>query len=267
MSISSFPVFVTFPAITDLSVTVFGSDGVEVGRFASPSTIFAVYFSEAGGEIVFTANAATTLGYVAAKSSWGCATYFVSSSPSEKWSASQTKGNFTIGNSQDICLLHVSDAVTEVSGYYETQEDVDRLYYQYSGSTATGQFYTGTGTVSGSSSYLTFFRWSSDDDGLSRSFGVQLSSPLSSFPYRVAVVSGTSAAPILLKGTVGRAGPPRNRVGRGLRSVQELDTDGVLSITAGSIGAAALVGFVLLTLIWRRLREGGRGLTEGAGPQ
>jgi hypothetical protein len=83
-------------------------------------------------------------------SPWQCHEYLVSSSTSEKWSASGTKGkgNIATEDSKDICLLHLSGDVTSVGGSYETEMSFGRPYCQYSASTSVMQFYAGTGTSS-----------------------------------------------------------------------------------------------------------------------
>jgi hypothetical protein len=259
LAVSAYPIFVFIPSISDVSVAVFDSANAQTATFAAPTSIFAVYFSVAGGRIVVTGKAETTLAYVAAKPSWTSQTYFVSSSPSEKWSASATKGNFTIGSSQDTALLHVSDSATNVAGSYDTDADVDRLYYQYSGSALTSQFYTGGGTFSDVSNYLTVFRWNSAAASVSKSFAVELSSPQSSFPYRNARISGTSASPILVKNEPDQPLTSRTRDvvqagGRRLgRDVEARDVSmGALAGIAAGIAVMASIGLVLLR---RKLKE------------
>jgi hypothetical protein len=162
--------------------------------------------------------------------------YFVSSSPSERWSASQKKGNFTIGNSQSICMFHVSDIVTHVSGVFDTELGFDYLYHQYSGSTLARQGYSGIGSFAEDSVGLTAFQWSSDDDGLSNSFAVEFDSPLSSLPRRLGHGSGDSAEPILVSSDA--QNPPRGqRLMRG-------DMTGSAE-TAVIIAAAIVFGLVL----------------------
>jgi hypothetical protein len=80
------PIFAVFPNMTDLSASVYDSDGGLAGRFTIPTFVFAVYFSLAGGQIVFAAKAKTMLAHVTAFTSWICRSYVVSSSPNERWS-------------------------------------------------------------------------------------------------------------------------------------------------------------------------------------
>jgi hypothetical protein len=199
LTVARYPLFLVLPSIADLAATVYNSSGYQSGSFSTPTKVFAVYFSEGIGKIVFTAAAPTILKYFAVVSTFPCASYFVSSSPNEQWGASQTKGNFTLGHSQNICLFHVSDNVTNVAGVYDTEFEFDYLYYQYSGSNSTVEFYTGSGSFSSSSRYFTVFYWSSDEYTPSTSFDVRLSSPLSSLPYRRGHGSGRSAFPILME--------------------------------------------------------------------
>jgi hypothetical protein len=201
VTIAYFPLFLILPILTDVEVTVFGPNGVETGRFSTPTNVFAIHFSRAGGRVVFRATAPTgirtfAIGY---PSAWACSLHYLSSAPVEAWSASATDGNFTITDSQDICLFHVSDNRTRVSGYFDTEPGFDGIYYQYSGGTSTKQWYTGTDRISDSANMFTTLRWHSDSSYVSNMFSVQLSSPLSSLPYRECQGSGTSDTPIILE--------------------------------------------------------------------
>jgi hypothetical protein len=158
MTISMHPMFVILPALSSLMATVYDSTGDETATFSSPTNVFAVYFSESNGSIVFSATAQTILKYFAVKLSFGCPVYFLSSSPNEMWSASRTKGKFTLDNLQDVCLIHVSDNITSAAGAYDIEMNFDFLYYQYSGSTSTNQFYTGMGSFDERSDGFTVFR-------------------------------------------------------------------------------------------------------------
>jgi K+-transporting ATPase c subunit len=138
------------------------------------------------------------LEYFTIRSSFSCARCFVSSSPFERWSATEADGNFTIGGSEDVCLFHVSDALTTVTGSYNIGESFDRLYYQHSGLQSTTQSYTGSGTISDMSEYLTVFYWHSEADTAAKSITVHLSSSLLSLPRRRCEGSGTGPDPIIL---------------------------------------------------------------------
>jgi hypothetical protein len=76
----------------------------------------AVYFSSAIGGITFTSDSRALLQFFTMKMTFSCSGYFVSTSPFEKWTASRSGGDFTIGSYQDLCLFHVSDAATTVTG-------------------------------------------------------------------------------------------------------------------------------------------------------
>jgi hypothetical protein len=158
----------------------------------------AIYFSESKGRIVFTASAVTTLNYFTVKSLFECSTYFVSTAPTERWTAGRTKGNFTLASPQHVCLLHVSDNVMEVAGVFDTEPESGNLYYEYSGSTSTTDHYTGSGTFSESSIYVTVFAWGSAEGATSTAFSVHLSSPGSSLPDKRCRGTGKSQAPLLL---------------------------------------------------------------------
>jgi hypothetical protein len=193
MMISVHPRFVLLPDLSNLAANGYNSDGAETANFTSPTSVFVVYFSESTGRIVVTATEQTTLKYFAMKSIWPPSSYFVSSLPSEKWGSDAC---FTIGNSQDICLFHISDTVTAVAGQFDSQTDFDLLYYQYSGEVSAA--YTGSGTFSDSSSYYTAFRWHSNSVTPSVSMSIQLSSHSSSLPCRRSRGSRTSFEPIIL---------------------------------------------------------------------
>jgi hypothetical protein len=121
MSVSGYPIFVIIPSISDLSAIVYDSNNVSSRSFAAPTKAFAVYFSESCGHITFTASSRTALKYFAMKLSFPCRNYHLSSSPNVEWTGTRSEGNFTIGNSQDICFLHVSDNVTDVTVNYITE--------------------------------------------------------------------------------------------------------------------------------------------------
>jgi hypothetical protein len=195
MAVSEPPIFVILPELVDVEAIVYDYAGTPRGRFSSPT---AVFFSEMGGRISFRALNATTLRYFVVRTYVQCARYWVSSAPIERWGASRTGGNFTIGDSQDNCLFHISDNSTDVTGAYHTEYMFDFLFYQYSGSASTVQFYTGNGTIAATSDYVTAFRWASDSGEVSQSFEVRLTSNLSSLPYSGCQAQGTAPAPILL---------------------------------------------------------------------
>jgi hypothetical protein len=187
MIIASWPVFVIFPVMHDLCATVYDSSGGETDSFQTPTTAFAVYFYESGGRVVFTATQETILQFFTYKlqDRWTnvCRNYYLSSAPHEMWKANQTGGNFTLGNSQDICLFHVSDNVTTVEASFDTQSNRDYLDVEYSGSADTSLSYSGIDNISESSTHFTAIRWSSDASNLSTLISIELSSPFSSFPY------------------------------------------------------------------------------------
>jgi hypothetical protein len=183
MQVSDFPIFVVLPYV--MAGTVYDAEGVEAGHMADA---FAVYFSMAGGSVVFAATSVTYLTYFSFKSPWTCSSYFLSSAPTERWLSGE---NFTIGHLQDICLVHVSDAVTEITGYYETDKDFDFLDY-------AGGTYTGTGTIELQADYFAAFHWHSNPVYLSSSVAVYLNSQ-SSLPYRHCNGSGSSLRPIILR--------------------------------------------------------------------
>jgi hypothetical protein len=245
LTVNTFPIFVLLPTSSATAATAYDASGSEVRNVSS--SVLAVYFSLAGGRLVFTANEPTTLDYVAVKSSWKCASYFVSSSPHEQWSASKTKGNFSLDNNQDVCLFHVANSVTEVAGSYDVEMSFDFLYYQYSGSASLAHFYTGTGIFSDVSDRITVFRWSSDAETVSNSFAVQLSSSASSFPYRNSKGSGTSLAPILL--TTGGTVPSHSRTRDMPRTADRAEPGEPVPVAIGSLAAtSALLAIVVLGL-------------------
>jgi hypothetical protein len=245
LMINAFPIFLVLPTSSATAAAAYDASGLEVGNVSS--SVLAVYFSLAGGGLVFTANKPTVLDYVAIKSSWKCAGYFVSTSPYEQWSASKTKGNFSLDNNQDICLFHVANNITEVAGSYDIEMSFDFLYYQYSGSASVAHFYTGTGIFSDVSDRITVFRWSSDANTVSKSFAVQLSSSSSSFPYRNSRGSGTSLAPILL--TAERIAPSHSRSRDGPQKAHLAQPGEPGPLAVGSLAAiSALVAMTVLGL-------------------
>jgi hypothetical protein len=83
VKVVSHPIFVVLPNMTDLSAAVYDSDAGLAGKCTTPTFVFAVYFSLAGWQIVFTAKVKTTLTYLTALTSWACRSYVVGSSPNE----------------------------------------------------------------------------------------------------------------------------------------------------------------------------------------
>jgi hypothetical protein len=196
MTISTYPVFVIFPALSNLSATVYDSNDTESGHFSAAA---AVFLSESTGRIAFVASVPTTFAYFSIRPPWNCPDYYLSSAPFETWTADQGGGNFTIENSQDVCLFHVSDNQTVATGTYNMETNFDLLYHQYSNSGSADQFYTGYGSFSDDANYFTMFRWHSDAAIPSKSIAIRLASPLSSLPYRQWQGSGTSPWPIILE--------------------------------------------------------------------
>jgi hypothetical protein len=74
---------------------------------------------------------------------------------------------------------------------------------------------------------------------------------------------------MLLKNEVEQPSQSRSRatVILSLEGARELSSARVVSVAAGCLAAAALVGFVLLTLVWWRVKEDGRRPVEGDNPQ
>jgi hypothetical protein len=253
--ISEHPMFVIMPELLRLSTVVYDADGDVGSNFSSPTNVFAVYFSESKGSFVSKARDQTNLQYFAVKRYFPCSVYFMSSSRDEKWSASEAKGNSTIGNSQDVCLLHVSDNVTSVAGVFDTESGFDYLYDHSSGSTSTLRFYTGSGFFSESSDHFPVFRWNSDDQKLSNSFSVQLSSPLSSLSSRQCSGSGTSASPIILETAVmDLVGTESRTPGweTGDEGAQKLSQSAIAGIVFGCLALTTIT--VIGAMLLRRFR-------------
>jgi hypothetical protein len=196
MSISAQPVFIIVPDLNHLMATVYNSTGEEIATFSNPTNVFAFYFSLSNGSIVFRATDRTTLKCFVVKPPFECPEYFLSTAASETWTASNTGGNFTFDRAQDICFLHVSDNVTQVTGQYDTYPDFDFLEYDYSG--ARSGHYTGFGSASDFSDYITTFHWHASGREPSQSFSVSLSTG-SSLPCRRLRRSGMSLSPIILE--------------------------------------------------------------------
>jgi hypothetical protein len=208
MNISAQPVFVILPDLGHFLGTVYDSTGRETASFRGLTAVFAVYFSQSNGSIVLTATERAALRYFAVKPTFDCPNYVLSSSPSETWNASQTGGNFTLGGSQVIYLLHVSDSVTLVTAEYDIVPDWDFLEYDYSGGRSGS--YTALDEASNWLDYITTFRWHANGGERSLRFSVELSSAGSSLPYRRSVGSGTSPWPVILSvAPVSPAASPR----------------------------------------------------------
>jgi hypothetical protein len=182
--------FVILPRLSNLSAVVSNA-----GAFSSPTTVLAVYFSRAIGNILFTASAPTVLSYFAIWTPWNCTTYLLSTAPQETW---RSGDNFTTNRWQDACLFHVSDNVTHVAGDYNTGANRAALSYEYFRwpGTTSGS-YVGRGSISDVSTYCTAFCWHSEDEWQAL-ISISLSSPLSSLPYRQCSGGKTSLDPIIL---------------------------------------------------------------------
>jgi hypothetical protein len=226
--------FVILPVISNLSVAIYDSNNKQTDSFAAPTSVLAVYFSLSIGHLLFTATAATTLNYFTIRPPWNCSIYFLSTSPFETWRATQTDGNFTIGNSQNISLFHISDNVTFVTGNYNIERGFDSLYYQYS---SASSYYTGAGIIAAISDYFTSFCWSSDAIGASKSILIQLASAFSTLPYRRSIVSQTSFSPILLCDEATSGSPSPSDAGEGARM-------SVAAIAGIAVGCVVGVGLI-----------------------
>jgi hypothetical protein len=155
ITVTSYPLFMFFPLLSDVSVVVYNANGIESGSLSTGT--FAVYFSTALslGRIILRTTRQTTVRYFAFKSSWTCPYYELSTSPHITWKTSELYGS--LGH----CLFHVSDGTTRVNGTYDAGSSDGKLYYQYSGSSVV-QYYAGTGSLDGwSSDYFTTFCWNS----------------------------------------------------------------------------------------------------------
>jgi hypothetical protein len=99
-----------------------------------------------------------------------------------------------------ICLFHVSDRETNISGEYDIGvSGMEFLYYEYRQGVATKNgFYMGRGNISDFSSSYTAFQWSSVVQNSISSFRISLSSPSSSLLYRRCVGNESSVKPIVL---------------------------------------------------------------------
>jgi hypothetical protein len=56
------------PTMFDVSGTIYNSDDAEPAGYSNPASVFAIYFSEPGGLIVFTVAARAILTFVLLKS-------------------------------------------------------------------------------------------------------------------------------------------------------------------------------------------------------
>jgi hypothetical protein len=205
--------FVILPVMSNLSVVVYDSNNKQTDSITARTSVLAVYFSLSNGHLIFTATATTTLEYFSILPPWNCSIYYLSTSPIETWSPTQTEGNFTIDNSQNICLFHISDNLTVVTVNYNIEKGFDSLYYQYS--SASGH-YTGAGIVADTSNYFTSFCWSSDATDPSKLIWIQMESLLSTLPSRRSIGSQTSFSPILLSDETMSGSPsPGSAVGDG----------------------------------------------------
>jgi hypothetical protein len=99
-------------------------------------------------------------------------------------------------NFQNICFLHISNNITDVTANYITELDVDGLYYEYS-RFVTG-YYSGENITSNLSEYFRPFRRHSNANILSDLVSVTLLSRFSSLPYRQCIGEGTSTSPIIV---------------------------------------------------------------------
>lgn len=237
--ISSAPNFVILPSVHNLTATVFDSWGRSAGLLSSGD--FGVFFSSVG-RIVLLAAGRTNVSYFSVTAPFECTEYFLSTSPMEMWGSDQ---NFTIGHSQNICLVHISDSTTNVAVTYETEPNFDQLFYEYSGGTAVGS-YSGDGRSAAVSNMFTVFRWHTDKATLSKSIEIELSSPESSLAARRSHAQGSG--PVILVDT-----PPKSPA----------PTDGGGAMPVAIVAGAVVGGLVLIVAcsamlcvcVMRRRRE------------
>jgi hypothetical protein len=199
MSVSIFPLFLMFPAISYVNVDIrFPNRSVRM-NFSTPTSIFGIFFSsnESLGIVAVEAAMSTTFTYFAIGHSWICDECFVSSSPHETWAASSHGGNFTIQSSQSVRLFHISDQITTVTGRCNVDSEHQQLMYRYSDSNGSYSGHTG---FSASSNHITAFRWSSNSASADQNsqFSIDLFSSHSHLPVSMSHGSGSSSEPILL---------------------------------------------------------------------
>jgi hypothetical protein len=226
-----------FPLLSDVSAAVYNAADVQTALITAPTNVLAVYFSLSGGRLVITAHAETTVDLYSVAHPWTCHQYFLSSAPLERWSASQDEGNFTLGHSQDVCLFHIADGLTRISGSYDTEASFDRLFYQYSGSSSTAQSYTGKGTIADFAQNFAVFRWFSDAGTLSSSFAITLTAQTLTLPYRRAVGFGTAPDPFLITDAM----PPRSGT-----SSEKPSAEGEQKGLSGGAVAGIVIGAIVI---------------------
>jgi hypothetical protein len=159
-----------------------------------------------------------------------------------------------IDNSQNICLLHISDNVTVVTGNYNIETGFDYLYYQYS---SVSNYYTGAGSIAATSNYFTSFCWSSDATGPSKSISIQLASALSTLPYRRSIGSQTSFSPILLSDEATSGSPSPSHAGGEGAVMSGAAIAGIAISCVVGVGLIATGCFVIgrSASMWRLLRR------------
>jgi hypothetical protein len=239
-------------------------------------------FSIVGGKVTFRALVAHTLTFYVVTTEWPCLSYFVSLAPRDHWLANPREGNFTIGDSQEICLFHFSDRVTNVTGEYDTEEGFDFLNYRYWDSTNSSRekYYTGKGTFTDSSQYLTAYHWHSNAKSKSGSFSVELISRGSTLPgYRSGDSPGSSDGPVLMDALLPEArrtpvptrsryqvptpAPLRRRAAQAQQEEEDEDSVGFGGLAGIGLGFLAGVCITLIVIgavemkfmVWRRGRQ------------
>jgi hypothetical protein len=181
--VTSYPVVVVLPRLSSFTATVYtqlNNTNIVSGTLAPGNGAFGAYFRRPG-RIFGSATKSTQFEYYSLNSSRPCPIFSISSYPFETFAAHKddSRVNLTIKNSQRYCLFHISDAPSDISVNFSTEDGYDILYFENGGSE---QILTGDGLFRSVSPTHSRLSWVSDASTLSTYFSVMISSPTSSLP-------------------------------------------------------------------------------------
>jgi hypothetical protein len=185
ITIGSDPLLLVLPSVIDYSATVYkrvNTTNFYIGEFRPDARAMAVLFP-AGGRVVVSAAGATFFEYFSVALGRPCLALFVSSADSEYFLAdSHDNGsNLTIRPAQEYCIVHVSDAPSDVLVNFSTDPLERQLRYFSADAQAV---LAGEGSFAGVAGTFARLEWLSGAVPRPISFAVSIRSPRSTLPRR-----------------------------------------------------------------------------------
>jgi hypothetical protein len=179
--------FLFFPTIENFTLDVFYPLGELFRTVTAPTNAFFIYMLNISSRVLARATDPVNFRYFGTEIHWpSCTAFTMTTFHHEVWAASSSdgNGNFTIGNNQNYCLFHLSDAETDVFAECNTEAQYDNFRYLLNGSRDEDYLLTGVANASYTNKQFSIFDWTSDGRTLSDSFCLELNSPESTLPQK-----------------------------------------------------------------------------------